>query len=277
MTRAFRNAFTRNSLGSAREPFPLSVERRIPRGGVHGIHIFPVDLESIGDILIEGGSRRWLVYDVGHYDTDIANLRFIHSLASAADRRGLPYRAYDSDILTMAPVDARVMLAGIHHHNVSLLSIPDTSSDDEVEDLYLRASGTRWARDEWVLPKCETSNLYFHGHDDCYVYCESRDEDMCRRIVSRTLETYAATLLHSAELDHDVQPTPPGFVEYWLPPGSGRSSRRGWCSADSKSVNIGFVEVAIKRMQLSDGPIEGRIVYDVATGSWSIRSRHELP
>lgn len=154
---------------------------------------------EIADLLVRGAHPHLLVFDVGHHVYDDASAQV--PLAALAAEAGVAARALDvtwaaprgvvGELLVVAKDDLRALLADLPLYDVVVV---DTEDPETYEDVVLAAK-TAGCGVPPVLAGLPGSRLLYDGHDDHYVYVETRDASLPAALLARLFGRFAGSAL----------------------------------------------------------------------------------
>jgi hypothetical protein len=181
-----------------------------------------------------------------------------------------PLPALANDLLVMAWHDLRRFLDGWSPHTIDVLDVPGPLP--EVDELVL-AVNTRDATTN-LLPRSPGSQVYYSGHDDCYVYVETIDPALPARLLTRLLTLFAGSALLDDDAETLTVPIPDQRLAatllhhgtHWI--GTVLNSRPG------RTVTLALTPTT-RAWRLTDpvpfeSPHQVRITLDLQDGTWRV-------
>ncbi|WP_147434626.1 hypothetical protein [Micromonospora musae] len=272
-------AFSVNSVGLARAPFPLSFSVRATKGSWL-VHATAAQAAELADVLMTvAGDTIVIVGLETNSFLDESYRPWRPSLIAA--EQGVGYEAHDVGVLASGVVglsdealvirrdDLPRFLAGWYPYELTMIDVPGAPTAGRLDEIIL-AVGTA-GHDEPILLSLTGSRLFFSGHDDCYVAVESTDPSLPAAIMSRLL----ALLVGSALVDDSVVDVPDPDVEaleslieesrHWV-------GVLGVTTRDAVTVDLHAVP---EPWRLGEPPVPARVdrraVYDITTGGWRLQ------
>ncbi|MEW1635347.1 hypothetical protein AB0469_14855 [Streptomyces sp. NPDC093801] len=218
-----QGAFSVNSVGIERQPFPLSFSVheaeglwRVSAGAAQAGEL--VDLlvavanDAVALVSLETNSfldEDWYSLRPGLIAAELGVPCTVHSLGSwASGTNGLSeeFLVMDRDLLP------RLLDGTWSPYELTLIDLPADVTPEQLDELALVLGTT--GVDEPLLNRLEDSRVWFSGHDDCYVLLETRDPSLPAAVLARLLSLLAGSAL--AELtEESISRVPePGP---WLP------------------------------------------------------------
>ncbi|KIF02421.1 hypothetical protein PL81_30055 [Streptomyces sp. RSD-27] len=199
-----QGAFSMNSVGIERQPFPLSFSVR-EADGLWRVSAAAAQAGELVDLLVAVANDAVAVVSLetnSYLDEDWYPLRpaliaaelgvpcTVHPLGSwASGTNGLAeeFLVMDRDLLP------RFLDGTWSPYELALLDLPADVAPERLDELAL-VLGTAGV-DEPLLSRLEDSRVWFSGHDDCYVLLETRDPALPAAVLARLLSLCAGSAL----------------------------------------------------------------------------------
>lgn len=196
-------AFSVNSVGLDRIPFPLSFSAR-EAAGSWMITGAAARAGELADLLVSAADSTIIV-------ADLATNSFLHEDCSAwapsriATEQGIDFRSrslgtlasgvpgLSEEILAVRRDDLPRFLDGWSPYELTLVDIPGEAGPGQLDEIALTI-GTAHVG-EPVLPGLPGSRVLYSGHDDCYFCVESADPAMPTTLLSRLLALLVGSFL----------------------------------------------------------------------------------
>lgn len=135
----------------------------------------------------------------------------------------------------------------------------------------------KWGRTHPLLPHLPHSRFFLDSHDDCYLYLESRDDLLPKRIFERALQVYAGTVLfEESGFEGEIAPIPGELLEALWPENAGLTMLREATYVEGRTVHIGVSPVEFSFQETRAYPTTFFVVYDGRTGKWHISTQEEV-
>ncbi|WP_328792727.1 hypothetical protein [Streptomyces sp. NBC_00273] len=205
-----QGAFSVNSVGIERQPFPLSFSVReaeglwrVSAGAAQAGEL--VDLfvavanDAVAVVSLETNSyldEDWHPLQPALIAAELGVPCTVHPLGSwASGTNGLPEEllVMDRDLLP------RLLDGTWSPYELSLIDVPADVTPEQLDELALVLGTT--GVDEPLLSRLGDSRVWFSGHDDCYVLLETRDPALPAAVLARLLSLLAGSAL--AELTEE--------------------------------------------------------------------------
>jgi len=201
-------AFSVNSVGLGRKPFPLSLTVR-EADGCWQIIASAAQADELIDVLLGSANDTVLVVDLEtnsflHEDfqqwrpsliaAELGADCIVHPLgawASATPGLGAEILVLDRNSLP------RLVDGSWSPFELSLVDVPTVPTPAELDEIAL-VIGTA-GFNEPVLPRIKGSRFWYSGHDDCYLAIQSTDPAMPASVLSRLLALLAGSALVGAD------------------------------------------------------------------------------
>ncbi|MCX4808866.1 hypothetical protein OG594_46270 [Streptomyces sp. NBC_01214] len=199
-----QGAFSVNSVGIEREPFPLSFSVREAEG-LWRMSAGAAKASELVDLLVAVASDAVAVVSLetnSYLNEDWHPLQpaliaaelgvpcTVHSLGSwASGTNGLAeeFLVMDRDLLP------RLLDGTWSPYELTLIDLPASPTPEQLDELALVLGTT--GVDEPLLSRLEDSRVWFSGHDDCYVLLETRDPALPAAVLARLLSLLAGSAL----------------------------------------------------------------------------------
>lgn len=268
-------AFSANSVGLDRAPFPLSFSVR-ETGGSWLVTATAAQAAELADVLMLAGNDTIMV--VGLETNSFLDEEYQQWRPSRiAAEQGVSFEVHQVGALAAGVVglseEALVIrreqlprfLAGWYPYELTLVDVPGTPSAARVDEMIVVIGTATY--DEPVLPALAGSRLLFSGHDDCYVAVETTDGAVPAAVLGRLL----ALLVGSALVDTTmVEVTAPDvetvrrLIEesrHWI-------GELGAATPGSVTVNLHATSESWRLGQSVPKQVDRGMVYDVASRAW---------
>ncbi|MCO1597709.1 hypothetical protein M8C17_21395 [Micromonospora sp. RHAY321] len=270
-------AFSVNSMGLDRAPFPLSFSVHEAMGcGI--VYAAAAQAAELADVLMSTANGTFIV--VGLETNSFLDDEYLPWRPSRiAAEQGVDCEVHSLDVLTSGVIglseealvirrdDLPRFLAGWSPYELTLIDVPGTPTAERVDEIVL-ALGTA-LHGEPVLPALAGSRLWFSGHDDCYVAVESTDPVMPAAVLSRLLALLAGSALFDASAvdvtDPDVE-TMESLIEespHWI-------GVLGTRSDGSIAVDLSATSEPWRLGQSAPEQVDRTAIYDIAYGAWRL-------
>ncbi|GAA4251647.1 hypothetical protein GCM10022255_045090 [Dactylosporangium darangshiense] len=270
-------AFSVNSVGIERAPFPLSFSvRELP--GCWVVHATAAQAGELADILAGNAMDTVAVMDVATNSflddqyvqwtpSRIAAHQGIgcspHDLSALA--RGVP--GLGDEALIMHGEDLSGFLSGWSPYELTVVAMRDTPDAEQLDEMALAIGTADFSRP--ILPTLPGCCLWYSGHDDCYVWLESTNRHVPRAVFRRLLALMAGSALVTAEHVEVTEPDD-SFVEAVIGEHGHWTGVLGAGSPTTVTVNLSAVS---ERWMLSH-PVPQQVdriaVYDAVKASWHL-------
>ncbi|PWK64850.1 hypothetical protein BCL76_114172 [Streptomyces sp. CG 926] len=216
-------AFSVNSVGVERSPFPLSFSVseaeglwRMVAGAAQASELVDLLVDVAGDavavVSLETNSyldEDWHPLQPGLIAAELGVPCTVHPLGSwAAGTNGLgeEFLVLDRDRLP------RLLDGTWSPYELTLIDMPADATAEGLDELALVIGTT--GVDEPVLSRLGDSRVWFSGHDDCYVLLETRDPGLPAAVLARLLTLLAGSVLAERAEEPFARVPEPGL---WLP------------------------------------------------------------
>lgn len=205
-----QGAFSVNSVGLERQPFPLSFSVG-EAGGLWRVSAGAAQAGELADLLVAAANDAVAVVSLetnSCLDEDWQSLRpsliaadlgvpcTVHSLGSRAS--GMNGLAEEFLVLERGHLP-RLLDGTWSPYELTLIDVPGDVGAEQLDELALVLGTT--GIDEPLLNRLEASRVWFSGHDDCYVLLETRDPALPAAVLARLLALLAGSAL--AELTQE--------------------------------------------------------------------------
>ncbi|MET9418512.1 hypothetical protein ABZY03_30845 [Streptomyces klenkii] len=206
-----------------RRPFPLSLSVREAEG-VWRVAAGAAQAGELADLLVAAAGDAVAVVSLetnSYLDEDWQSLR--PSLIAA--ELGVPCTVYPLGSWTFGThglaeellIVDRALLPRLldgtwSPYELTLIDVPADATPEQLDELALVLGTTDI--DEPVLSRLEDSRVWFSGHDDCYVFLETRDPAVPAAVLARLLTLLAGSALAELTERSSVRVPEPGP---WLP------------------------------------------------------------
>ncbi|GAA2389108.1 hypothetical protein Cme02nite_71250 [Catellatospora methionotrophica] len=274
-------AFAVNGVGSREGtlPFPLSFSVS-SAGGVFDVVAAAASASELVDLLaayargqavvLNVGTNSWLNDDYGQLPLGrIAGEQGV--AAQVHDIRWAATRYWSDDLLVMPWAELPRFLDGWYPYDIEILDVAGTLTAAEVAELAL-AVNTR-APDAPLLPTVAGANLWFGGHDDCYLNLETASADLVSLLLARLLALRAGTaLLIDGDLAAEdvVVPQPPvALAAALLAVSSAWVGRVAQVRAGAVELALAPVDVRWRTGNQLPGDMPYTLTLDLPSGRWS--------
>ncbi|RAN96817.1 hypothetical protein GAR05_03880 [Micromonospora saelicesensis] len=270
-------AFSANSVGLDRAPFPLSFSVR-ETGGSWMVTATAAQAAELADVLMLAGNDTIMV--VGLETNSFLDEEYQQWRPSRiAAEQGVSFEVHQVAALAAGVVglsEEAVLirreqlprfLAGWYPYNLTLVDVPATPSAAQVDEMIVVIGAATY--DEPVLPALAGSRLLFSGHDDCYVAVETTDRAVPAAVLGRLLALLVGSALVNTTVVEVTAPdveTVQRLIEesrHWI--GELGTATPGWVTVDlhatSESWRLG---------QSVPKKVDRRMVYDVANRAWRL-------
>lgn len=242
-------------------PLSLHVERT---GDVTVVAGTAAALHEIGDVLVAGARATLLVFGAG-YHAEVTLAERAAELGLDVAVRDVAWSAADphapSELAVLRKGDLVPLLGELYPYDVHVADVTaaDEGTQDEVVLLATTGCGV-----PPVLESLPGSTLLYDGHDDCYLYVETRDATLPERLLTRLLALLAGSVL--GEGDTTVAEPPPGVARALL-----AESPRWVAMPEEVTGERVVVGLRPDEWRLGDAvaphPVR-TLVYDVVVGAW---------
>ncbi|MFG2715427.1 hypothetical protein ACGFX2_33480 [Streptomyces goshikiensis] len=218
-----QGAFSVNSVGVERRPFPLSFSVREAEG-VWRVTAGAAQAGELADLLVAVANDAVAVVSLetnSYLDEDWQSLQ----PALIAAELGVPCTVHPlgswtsgtyglaEEILVMDRGLLPRLLDGTWSpYELTLIDVPADVTPEQLDELALVLGTT--GVDEPLLSRLGASRVWFSGHDDCYVLLESRDPALPTAVLARLLTLLAGSALATLAEGPSSRVPEPGP---WLP------------------------------------------------------------
>lgn len=259
------NAMTVNTIGcpGGSIPFPLLLQIEPTATGTTGCDVYPVELREAMDLLVPRMLPCTLLTDVDTLEligTDV------EPLAETVERYGLEVLAEDSGTVIVPTSGLLALFGALRTYNLTMVDLP--AVPDDLATTWLTVVDGAWP----ALPRLPDSTLYASSHDDVYLWVESVDPDLPRRLGQQLLATAVGThLLAPTNTDGDavdVTPPPLEMVDAVLGDEQVFSAGGDAIRVTADAVTIPFVRRF--RRPFDEVPPTHDLTYERSTAAWTI-------
>ena len=215
--------------------------------------------EAIADLLVRDANPHLVVFDAGYhvYDDDSAQVPLTRIAADA----GVTARAHD-DVLVLARDDLRPLLRDLPLYD---LVVVDTVDPESYEEVVL----TAWTADPSAAPVLRAlpgSRLLYDGHDDHYVYLETRSPSLPGALLARLLGLFAGAAILGEREAVLVSEPPPALAESLL------AVSPEWCgwprALRESSLELALHDTGWRLGEAFPDTPAWTVTYDVVTKEW---------
>ncbi|THA50126.1 hypothetical protein [Streptomyces sp. A1136] len=218
-----QGAFSVNSVGVERRPFPLSFSvreteglRRVTAGAAQAAELVDLLVDVANDavalVSLETNSyldEDWHSLRPALIAADLGVPCTVHPLGPwAAGTNGLAeeFLVLDRHLLP------RLLDGTWSPYELTLIDVPADVTTEQLDELALVIGTT--GIDEPLLSRLADSRVWFSGHDDCYVLLETRDPALPAAVLARLLALLAGSALTERVREPFSHVPEPGL---WLP------------------------------------------------------------
>lgn len=276
-----RGAFSVNSVGIERQPFPLSFSVREAEG-LWRVSAGAAQAGELVDLLTAAANDTVAVVSLetnSYLDEDWRPLRpsliaaelgvpcTVHSLGSwASGTSGLSeeFLVMDRDLLP------RLLDGTWSPYELTLIDLPSDVTPEQLDELALVLGTTDV--DEPLLSRLEDSRVWFSGHDDCYVLLETRALALPAAVLARLLSLLAGSAL--AELTEGlfsrVPEPPPWLADQLIATAPHWIGARGVVTEDLVTIGLAALPDPWRLGILLPHQSDLTATLDVRHGTWRI-------
>jgi hypothetical protein len=208
--------FEVNQLGMGGTRFPLSIRRAhheslwtVQGTALRVIDFVDLALDLLGPVsvvsnvgqtaFVDDTGREFDVWTTSRIAAEQGVAAQVHDMSWATPTPSLGH----GDVLVLESSDLRRFFTGWSLYDVDLVDAAGHPDREECEEIVL-ATNSRIHSDPPLLGTLDRPSVYFSGHDDCYFYAESRDEQLSWRITNRLVALLAGTILLEREAEGEV-------------------------------------------------------------------------
>ncbi|WP_327040740.1 hypothetical protein OG400_24850 [Micromonospora ureilytica] len=268
-------AFSANSVGWERAPFPLSFSVR-ETGGSWMVTATAAQAAELADVLMLGGNDTVMV--VGLETNSFLDEEYQQWRPSRiAAEQGVSFEVrqvgalaggvvgLSEEALLIRREQLPRFLHGWYPYNLTLIDLPGTPSAARVDEMIVVIGAATY--DEPVLPALAGSRLLFSGHDDCYVAIETTDRALPAAVLGRLLALLVgSTLVDTTAVEvtaPDAEPVQGLIAEsrHWV-------GELGAATPGSVTVDLYATSEPWRLGQSVPKQVDRRMVYDVARRAW---------
>jgi hypothetical protein len=261
------NAFTINRLGKSESIFPLSIEFHQVENAF-ALYIYPQRVIDICDILDEFGFSTLIVFGVDHFTFSDSAKKPL-SLSEVANNEKIIHQAIDTETISIKIDGFRGLFTNLDHYNLHAFDVRPIWQEETVIENVIAIKEHKWPKDKLLLSKLSGANLYIDSHDDCYIYLEALNSDFLKRVVSRTIQSFAGTILDQEfNLMDSIHEIPTTLINTLLIETPIITILRENSSYLDNELKIGISRKKFSLRNPTIYPIDGVITYDPFTEKW---------
>jgi hypothetical protein len=186
----YPNAFTINLLGNSAFPFSAAFSQK---ENLHNLYIFPLQIESITDLIEKYVERYLVVFNVDHYwETKAGKWQ---SLVEVAQEQKLNFDIFDDETICFEKYELAKLLKDFSHYNFAFFDFEEKPDIDLVLENYIIFDDQNWKEDSFLLNKVKKTSFFLSSHDDCYLNLETYNLNFLHDVFERNLQFYVSTYL----------------------------------------------------------------------------------
>ncbi|HEX5598978.1 MAG TPA: hypothetical protein VFX61_23630 [Micromonosporaceae bacterium] len=274
-------AFSINSVGLNRDPFPLSFNVR-EDAGCWVVHAAAAQASELADVLITAAGETIVVVDIATNSfLDEEYAQWQPSRIAAVQGVNCPVHHFGAladgvlglseEALMLRPDDLPGFLNGWSPYELTLVGLPGRPNAERLDEIGLAIGTARHGQP--VLPTLAGCCLWYSGHDDCYVWVESTDRTVPPAILGRLLALLAGSALVDAG-PVEIPDPPDTVVEALI------EESRNWIGAlcavseNLVSINLSAASEPWRLGQPLPDQVDRTVVYDVTEGVWHLTVPH---
>ncbi|MFC3499579.1 hypothetical protein ACFOOK_01005 [Micromonospora krabiensis] len=271
-------AFSVNSVGLTRDPFPLSFSVR-EHTGCWVVQATAAQAAELADILSDAAKDTVVVLDVETNSfLDEQYVQWKPSRIAAA--QGVDCSTFDlgelaagvvgldEEVLVMRADDVTGFLDGWYPYELTMVGLPGIPSAERLDEIALAVGAAR--HDRPVLPTLAGCRLWYSGHDDCYVWVESTDRRVPLAIFGRLLTLLAGSALVADAEPVDVSDPSDALVEALVAESQQWVGALGVVSPTAVVVNLSATPQPWRLAHPPPGRVDHTAVYDIAEATWHL-------
>lgn len=273
-------AFSVNSVGLGRLPFPLSFSVR-EAAGCWVVQATAAQAAELADLLVHAAKDTIVVIDVAtnsFLDEQYAPWKPSRIAAeqstqcSLHDFGGLAAGVVglSDEALVMRREELPGFLEGWSPYELTLVGLPEVPTAEQLDEIGLEVGTAR--HDRPILPTIAGCCLWYSGHDDCYVWMESTDRAVPVAVLGRLLALLAGSALVDVGVVAVTDPIA-ALVEDLLEHSSDWVGTLGAVSAETVTVNLAATSGPWRLTQPLPEQVDRVAVYDVADARWRLTDR----
>ncbi len=267
----FPNAFTLNKLGSGE--FPFGIKYRRSATDIFTLHTFPQSVIDVCDLVIEFALPQLVLFDVDQASVIDPTTWQALSLREVAREAAIECQAVDNTAIVLEADRLRPLLDNFSHYELSLFDVPQNWREEDVIGQVLQSRDGQVAKP--LLPDLVSSTLFLTCHDDCYLNLEAHDAALLKRVMARTLQIYAGTVLYEElHIEQEIADVPIELLETLLAADGNLTILRSDTQLNDATLRIGASRRAFVFGDSAEYPVEIVISYAYDGGHWSLS---ELP
>ncbi|BCJ68375.1 hypothetical protein [Polymorphospora rubra] len=271
-------AFSVNSVGLDRAPFPLSFS--LAEGAGHWVvHATAAQAAELADVLAHAAKDTIVVVDVATNSfLDEEYVQWRPSRIAAA--QGTTCASHQlgalatgvvglgDEMLVMRCDELTGFLDGWSPYELALVGVPNRPNGDQLDELALAVGTAR--HDRPVLPTLPGCRLWYSGHDDCYVRVESSDLGPCLAVLGRLLTLLAGSALVVDAVPVEVAEPADTLVETLVAESRQWIGRLGDVSRNAVTVSLSATSEPWRLAQPLPDRVDRTAVYDVVGATWRL-------
>jgi hypothetical protein len=243
-----KNAFLVNTIGVNGTPFPFRVRTDVTPAGVWTLSLVALDVSDVGRSWADIALPNTYVWDIGHYQfrpgsdellidaEEIARTRAIevtgYDIEWARAHRG-PAREGIRDLIRIRSSDLPRFVEDLHTYDFQMIDASHDLSKAELDELMLIAN-TRGPQAA-MLDRLAWASVYVSNHDACYMWQETRSNDLLRATVCRAVLNFTMASSHT---DLEVLAPTPLVLDHLIEPGTAWTAPQDMVTVSEDAIRL---------------------------------------
>jgi hypothetical protein len=227
------NAFVVNTIGVNWTPFPFCVRTDVTPAGIWTLSLVALDVSDVGRSWADIALPNTYVWDIGHYQ----------------------FRPGSDELLIDAEEIARTRAIEVAGYDIERARAHRGPAREGIRDLIRIRSSDRLA---WA-------SVYVSNHDACYMWQETRSNDLLRATVCRAVLNFTMASSHT---DLEVLAPTPLVLDHLIEPGTAWTAPQDMVTVSEDAIRLAICRGDWKLGQNLPRDAAYKLQYRFKDGTW---------